>query len=242
MVVTVGARMTCGWFRRGYRDWKNIYVREATVEEQAAEAVPLTQFGRMCVALDIQVMPASFPQAKGRVARNHGTHQDRLIKKLRRLGIADDAAANQSLETTYWAAHNARFAQPAVAAADFHRATPSARVLDRVFRREETRTVSQDWVVRYRNRAVQLPRQSGDAPARGRVTVCEWEHGRVAIEYRGRVMRWTEITGAVGRRPVPVLAAPAAPPIGRVRKPAATHPWRRDSREGAPPLWQAAKS
>jgi transposase len=199
-----------------YTDWKNIYVRAATAEEQAAGAVPLTQFGRMSAALDIQVIPASSPQAKGRVERNHGTHQDRLIKKLRRLGIADDAAANQFLATTYWAAHNARFAQPAVAAADFHRATPSARVLDRVFRLEETRTVSQDWVVRYRNRAFQLPRQSGYAPARGRVTVCEWEDGRVSIEYRGRVMRWTEITGAVGLRPAPMSAAPVKEKTGDI--------------------------
>ena len=35
---------------------------------------------------------------KGRVERNHGTHQDRLIKKLRRRGIASDEAANQFLQ------------------------------------------------------------------------------------------------------------------------------------------------
>jgi transposase len=225
-----------------YTDWKNVYVRAATAAEEAAGVVPYTQFGRMCAALAIAIIPASSPQAKGRVERNHGTHQDRLIKKLRRLGIADDATANQFLEATYWAAHNARFAQPPAAAADFHRPTPSARVLDRVFRLEETRTVSQDWVVRYRNRAFQLRRETGYAPARGRVTVCEWEDGRVAIEYRGRVMRWTEITGAAAvpvapPRPVPPPRSPT-----RTRRPAATHPWRRDFREGSPPLWHVAKS
>ena len=72
-----------------YTDWKNVYVREPTAAEQATGAVPLTQFGRMCAALDIRIIAASSPQAKGRVERNHGTHQDRLVKKLRRLGIAD---------------------------------------------------------------------------------------------------------------------------------------------------------
>jgi len=94
-----------------YTDWKNVYVREPNAEEQATGAVPLTQFGCMCAALGMQIIAASSPQAKGRVERNHGTHQDRLVKKLRRLGIADDRAANVFLETTYLPDHNARFAQ-----------------------------------------------------------------------------------------------------------------------------------
>ncbi|MGH9387967.1 MAG: ISNCY family transposase, partial [Vicinamibacterales bacterium] len=77
-----------------YTDWKNVYVRVPNAEEQATGAVPLTQFGRMCASLGIQIIAASSPQAKGRVERNHGTHQDRLVKKLRRLGIADATAAN----------------------------------------------------------------------------------------------------------------------------------------------------
>ena len=83
-----------------YTDWKNVYVRVPNAEEQATGAVPLTQFGRMCASLGIQIIAASSPQAKGRVERHHGTHQDRLVKKLRRLGIADASAANAFLETT----------------------------------------------------------------------------------------------------------------------------------------------
>ena len=55
-------------------------------EERETGAEPLTQFGRMCAALGITIIPASSPQAKGRIERNHGTHQDRLVKKLRRQG------------------------------------------------------------------------------------------------------------------------------------------------------------
>src|SRR5947208_15304320 len=89
-----------------YTDWKNVYVRVPNAEEQATGAVPLTQFGRMCAALGIQIIAASSPQAKGRVERNHGTHQDRLVKKLRRLGIADATEANTFLEQTYLPVHN----------------------------------------------------------------------------------------------------------------------------------------
>jgi transposase len=227
-----------------YTDWKNVYVRVATAAEAAAGVVPLTQFGRMCAALAIAIIPASSPQAKGRVERNHGTHQDRLVKKLRRLAIADDAAANTFLETTYWPQHNARFPQAAAAAEDFHRRRPSARTLDRVFRLEETRTVGQDWVVRYHNRALQLARQSGYAPARSTVTVCEWPDGRLAIEYRGRAMQWREVTGQTDVTLVPVaVATPPSPPLrSRGPRAGADHPWRQTYHgiRADVPLWQVA--
>src|SRR5215203_1898565 len=156
-----------------YTDWKNVYVREPNAEEQAAGAVPLTQFGRMCAALGIQIIAASSPQAKGRVERNHGTHQDRLVKKLRRLGIADDVAADAFLETTYLPEHNARFAQAPPSAEDFHRRTPSRVALDRAFQLEATRVLSNDWVIRYDTRYLQVVRQSGQAPARSTVVVRE---------------------------------------------------------------------
>jgi transposase len=218
-----------------YTDWKNVYVRAATAVEQAGGLVPRTQFGRMCAALQIQIIPASSPQAKGRVERNHGTHQDRLVKKLRRLAIAADGPANTYLETTYWPQHNARFAQASAAPEDFHRRCPSATALDRVFRREETRTVGQDWVVRYHNRALQMARQSGYAPARSTVTVCEWPDGRLAIEYRGRAMRWTDVTGRAAPpapRPAPVVRRDRPRPP-QPRRPSADHPWTRGYEERA---------
>src|SRR5947209_2845513 len=87
-----------------YTDWKNVYVRAPNQAERVTGAEPLTQFGRMCATLGIQIIPASSPQAKGRIERNHGTQQDRLVKKLRRKGITDLAAANTFLEREHWGA------------------------------------------------------------------------------------------------------------------------------------------
>jgi transposase len=215
-----------------YTDWKNVYVRSATPEEQATGAVPHTQFGRMCARLGIQIIAASSPQAKGRVERNHGTHQDRLVKKLRRLGIADAVAANTFLETVYLPDHNARFAQPAASADDFHRRIPSARTLDAVFQLEETRVLSNDWVVRDATRCFQLVRQSGQAPARSTVRVREARDGTLEIRYRDRPMRWTEIPAPPPKAlapPVPVAPAPS-PAARPSRRPMDDHPWRRDMR------------
>ena len=48
-----------------YTDWKNVCVRVPNAEEQVTGAVPLTQFGRMCASLGIQIIAARSPQAKG---------------------------------------------------------------------------------------------------------------------------------------------------------------------------------
>jgi transposase len=215
-----------------YTDWKNVYVRRPNQQERETGIEPLTQFGRMCAGLGIQIIPASSPQAKGRIERNHGTHQDRLVKKLRRQRIAEVDAANAFLEREYWADHNRRFAQAPASADDFHVAVPRGVPLDKVFRLEETRTVSNDWVVRYDNRSLQIERQSGRPPARSTVRVYEAIDGQIEIRYRDRAMRWTEVLP-----PAPTQAVP--PPTSRVapadretvrirpRIPSADHPWRR---------------
>jgi hypothetical protein len=215
-----------------YTDWKNVYVRRPNQEERESGAEPLTQFGRMCAALGIKIIPASSPQAKGRIERNHGTHQDRLVKKLRRQGIGDVDAANAFLEREYWTDHNRRFAQAPASTDDFHVTVPRGVRLDQVFRLEEKRTVSNDWVVRYDNRSLQVERQSGRPPARSTVLVYEAIDGQIEIRYRDRTMRWTEVLS-----PAPPTAVvpqtsrvtPARREAVRIRPriPGADHPWRR---------------
>jgi len=231
-----------GMPRALYTDWKNIYVRPPNQEERLTGAEPLTQFGRMCATLGIQIIPASSPQAKGRIERNHGTQQDRLVKKLRRHGIADVERANAFL-ATYWTDHNARFARPPASADDYHVVRPRGLRLDTVFRLEEARTVSNDWVVRYHNRLLQLERQSGQAPARSTVVVCEDVAGRIEIRYRDHVMRWTDITGAAVMPPTTIDASMAVPPpTPAVRGPraGADHPWRQGFKHMGrdAPYWQ----
>ncbi len=212
-----------------YTDWKNVYVRVPNAEEQATGAVPLTQFGRMCASLGIQIIAASSPQAKGRVERNHGTHQDRLVKKLRRLGIADAAAANGFLEHTYLPEHNRRFAVVPASADDFHRRVPSRTMLDRVFQLEEHRVLSNDWVVRYDTRYLQVARQSGHVPARSTVQVREARDGAIELRYRGRLMQWTEIAAPAKPTSLAVRTRVSSAPH-RPARPSVDHPWRRDTR------------
>src|ERR1051326_6586350 len=80
-----------------YTDWKNVYVREPTSKEVLRGEMAVTQFGAMCGRLGIRIIAAGAAQAKGRVERNHGTHQDRLIKKMRGKGDATNGGANEVL-------------------------------------------------------------------------------------------------------------------------------------------------
>ncbi len=219
-----------------YVDWKNLYKRGANAQERLRGDEPITQFGRMCAKLGIELIAASSPQAKGRVERVHGTHQDRLVKKLRRKGIRSHAEANAYLEAEYLPEHNRRFAHAAARREDYHRRTPCAGKLDRIFRVESERTISEDWVVRYDNRFFQLHPQSRNyAPARGQVTVCEWPDGRVDIEYRDHAVPWQEIAASVraSLRESPRAAAAILPMARRKWVPPPDHPWRQAARRAA---------
>jgi Helix-turn-helix domain len=214
-----------------YVDWKNLYQRPATAQERLRGEEPVTQFGRMCGKLGIELIGASSPQAKGRVERIHGTHQDRLVKKLRRKQIRSHAEANRYLEGEYLAEHNGRFGRAAARREDYHRRAPGRTELDRIFRVESERTISEDWVVRYENRFFQLePESRNYAPAKGKVVVWERPEGRIGIEYRGRAVRWQEIA-APARPAVPERRSATVPKTGKPKwVPAADHPWREAAR------------
>lgn len=207
-----------------YTDWKNVYVREPTEKELLHGKVPVTQFGRMCQKLDIRIIAANSPQAKGRVERGNGTHQDRLIKKMGRKKIRTHEAANEFLQQQYLADHNARFAREPAQPQDYHRQAPSARGLEQVFCLETERSISNDWVVRYENRYFQLERTSDYPPRQAKVTVCEWEDGRIEIRYKGKPRPHREIAAPEPREAA--LRLVDKPPKRSRWKPAASHPWK----------------
>jgi hypothetical protein len=103
--------------------------------------------------------------------------------------------------------------------------------LDKIFRLESERTISEDWVVRYQGRFFQLePGSRNDAPAKGKVVVWKRPDGEMGIEYRIRAVRWREIAAPV--RPAVQEKRPAKAPNAGKRKwvPPADHPWREAAR------------
>ena len=216
-----------------YTDWKNVYVCTPTEAQKLRGEQPMSQFGRMCAKLGIRILAANSPQAKGRVERAHGTHQDRLVKKLRLAGISNYEQANRFVEDKYMAEHNRRFARPAASEADFHRRCPSMRELDHVFQLEQERVIGLDWVVSYEGRLLQLKRQSRHhAPAKSRVLVRQNQAGEIAVEYRGRSLAFEQIARRPARQhsPKPAPCSVSAPRGGH-RTPSPNHPWNQSYKQ-----------
>jgi hypothetical protein len=209
-----------------YTDWKNVYKRQPTTSELLRGKAATTQFGRMCERLEIRIIAASSPQAKGRVERNNGVHQDRLVKKLRRQGIQSYEVTNAYLEAEYLPEHNQRFAREAARSENYHVKTPSAAKLREVFRLETERWISKDWVVQYRGHFLQLkPQNRRYGPTKAKALICEWEDGAVEVHYRGECLDYEDLVV----RPRAVQAAISKPrrePTRRVvGRGAQDHPW-----------------
>ena len=217
-----------------YTDWKNVYLRAPTLNETLKGEHPYTHFGRMCAKLGIQLIGAASPQAKGRVERGHGTHQDRLIKKFRLAGIATIAAANTFLDQHYLAAHNARFAVVPASPIDHHRARDRRGWPDAaVFCLEATRKIGADHVVQYEGRGLQL-QPSARVPVKSPVLVREQRDGTLEVVHVGRDghhrrLAWT-LAAPRTSRSTPVPRVRPLSPIPRALRPKPSMPaaWRRD--------------
>ncbi len=175
-----------------YTDRKNVYVVDEKTREKAADSglEALTQFGRACKQLDIRIIAAYSPQAKGRVERNHGTYQDRLVKELRLQQIATLAPAKELLGTSFCQQLNQKFAVTPRSAADYHR---SAKGYDlaAIFCIQEERTASADWIVRFENHFYQLvPRRKSQVP-REKIKVQQYLNGELHFRYRTADLSYT---------------------------------------------------
>jgi len=242
---TTAASMTIFWRyverrrlpRSLYVDRASIYepTRSATVDEELAESGPLTQFGRAMQELDVRLILARSPQAKGRVERRNAVFQDRLVKALRLAGISDLEAANRYLEETFLPELNRQFNVPPKRQGDVHRRVPKDVQLAQVLSFQEARVVQNDWTVSWRGHRFQLTAANQKlALVRQRVLVCERLDGTIKLVYRGRELDWEEI--AV--RAKPQAASPGQPTgLGRIaQRPAENHPWKRPFKSPPPAI------
>ncbi len=117
--------------------------------EKAKGGPGVSQFGRALQALNIDLICATSPEAKGRVERANSTLQDRLIKEMRLRGLNDPAAADPFLPE-FLADYNARFAKPARVAYDAHRPLRPDDDLHQLFTLQEDRQIGRQLTVHYK--------------------------------------------------------------------------------------------
>jgi hypothetical protein len=190
------------WLRRHGRPLAVYTDRHSIFEPQdKGRALPdgVTQFGRALRELDIELIRARSPQAKGRVERSFGTAQDRWVKELRLAGARTVAEANAVLERVL-PDHNRRFAQPARQSGDAHRALGAAFPLAAILSLQEQRVVSNDYVIRFQNRFYQLLPPIYPGERGGRVTIETRLDGTMAIRFQKHYLKYQEVTpgGSLG--------------------------------------------
>ncbi len=169
-----------------YSDRHTIFhsTKEPTIAEQLADRLRLTQFGRAMNDLGVQVIKAWSPQAKGRIERQWGIFQDRLVAEMRLHGISNMDDANAFLKT-FLARYNSSFAKtPRVPTAVFMKA-PDKPTLDRILCPQEVRSVKKDHTISFDGVTLQLPPSSKyPALADGKVLVLQHSDGSLEILYR----------------------------------------------------------
>jgi hypothetical protein len=141
-----------------YVDKDSIYKinRQATIEEQLRDDLPITQFTRAMNELNVTMIFAETPQAKGRVERSFDTHQDRLVKELRLANISDMKNANIFLQNIYIPKHNSKFAVEPRSNCNAHRPLLKSHDLDDILSVKIERTIFNDYTVRLKNTFLQV--------------------------------------------------------------------------------------
>ena len=214
-----------------YTDRKNVYLtdRETTLEEELAGEKATTAFGKACQKLNIEIIAAHSPQAKGRVERSNGTYQDRFLKELALRRITTCETADKLLNNGFCNALNDKFAHPPLEQEDYHRPLPKGLKLHDVFCFEEHRRLQNDWTIRHKNRYYQILKDNSPLPKpKDKILVRTHLDGETQLRYGDKPLTFRAISlKQLHQRPrqhkkAPVATAKARPP----RKPAQNHPWR----------------
>lgn len=198
--------------------------------QPVADPEATTQFGRALGELDIELIRAHSPQAKGRVERSFGTAQDRWVKELRLAKAKTCASANRVLERVV-PDHNRRFARPASKPTDAHRRLGASHRLESILSLQSGRVVSNDYVVRFGNRHYQLLPPVYPGERGGRVVVEVRRDGSVVIRFGKRELPYREILSTPGggedESARKAASGPQPPSASGPSKPRADHPWRK---------------
>jgi transposase len=163
------------------------------VNRPSPDGIGVTQFGRALAELNIDIICANTPQAKGRVERMHQTLQDRLVKELRLRGISTMEAGN-AFVPKFLEDFNAKFARPARNPHDAHRSLADGDDVDRSFCCREPRSMSPNLVVQFNGQSWVVtpgPKTRRLAGRWRQVMIHTWSDGRREIHHEGVSLPYT---------------------------------------------------
>ncbi len=154
----------------------------------------LTQFGRACKELGIELIFANTAQAKGRVEKVNFTFQDRLIKEMRLEGISSIADAN-NFAPKYMKKFNKMFSKPPKSGVDMHKKLNKDIDLSNILCIKEARILSKNLTFQYNNTIFQIKTiRSAFTLRKTQVTILQRYDGSIKIfDYKNKLLEYTTI-------------------------------------------------
>jgi transposase len=146
----------------------------------------VTQFGRALNDLNIDIICANTPQAKGRVERVNRTLQDRLIKEMRLKNISNIKQGNEFLPQ-FITAFNDKFSKKPVNSKNMHRDIFEHENLNEIFSWQEERSLSKNLTLQY-NKVLYMIEDTLDNRqlAKNKVTVYDYYDGTIKIKHNNK--------------------------------------------------------
>lgn len=195
----------------------------------AGSGESLTQFGRAMQELDVTIICANTPQAKGRVERVNLTLQDRLVKEMRLRGISDMDAGNAYL-LEFMEDFNRRFAVAPRREEDAHRPLLLSDNLDKILTWQETRTLSKNLSIQFKKVVYQIQTERPTyALRKAKVTVCQDAEGKISILYKDKELAYSIFKKQAKQSQV-LSSKDVNRKVEKARKkykPASNHSWRK---------------
>jgi hypothetical protein len=193
---------------------------EPSIEDEINGTTPLSEFGRALRELEVQIIHAHSPQAKGRIERLFKTLQDRLVKEMTLQGISTIDEANRHLDT-YLSGHNKRFAVKARTQDNLHREVPRGLNLDKILCIRTVRALRNDFTIAHNGKLYQIEQGIRSKE----VTVQERVNGNMLITHDDVRLPFREITARPERQRKEVC-------VRRYKKttPSVDHPWNKYNR------------
>jgi transposase len=174
-----------------------------------------TQFGRALEELDIELIKAYSPQAKGRVERSFGTAQDRWVKELRLAKVRTCEQANAILEAQLLPHGQKHFTVAPGDRRDAHRDLGPGYNLAALLSVQHQRVVANDYTIRFENRSYPLEPPVWPGERGGKVVLELRLDGTLAIRFRGHYLKFHEVVVAAQASERLALGRPT--PVGEER-------------------------
>ena len=212
--------------------------RDEPVVNKDRLEMPPTQIGRALQELGIVWIAAHSPQAKGRVERNFGTAQDRLVKGMRVAGVTTIEQANQYLEETYLVWWERELTMEPAHPDNAHRPLDKSHSLAASLSHVETRQVRNDYTIPLDTELYQIERKAVVSGLRkASVRVEKRLDGSIAVRFGERYLPVSRC--AVAEKTEAPQPKPVTPRRPGSRKPGSDWGKNFDLKK-SPKIWQVA--